>query len=642
METPVCKETSCNESQKKISTETHGHAATDITPTSTSDAVNASNNISQHTATKEADNTKSMNEHVVQGSSLQDNEQTPRIQNSTMQEPTTQASALQEPAPQEPRSQERVLQESTAQESVMQDSFSEHPPLQETTTQESYSQSTAVQERVLHSKFFGVLSLFGPLLVVLFCIPLFIPWIHTRTLTGNTALHWENLFIQMRATGFGIPIIDGIPAVDYSPAYIVLLQWLQAGFTAFGIALSDSLTLFVGSAFFATILAIVIWFFALITTKNRQIALAASCVLVASIPFVLAGNSISVNMIGTCCLICAASYFYLGWIRERAFFLLSMGFFFTALSVIFGNPIAALGLLLSNVFFLIWRGTFRRAGAADGALGFGLLLVCLLGWFTWLGSLAEGQGFFIAFVHTYVTDAWAIPNIQTLISTQETVLFLVFLTIPWCLLVLFLPWEETPKAIKRAWTNRHEAPGIGWLWCLLLAGSVLAVFSWPQENGAFFLVLAPAVILAAKSLFGLSALRSTIFFRLLSLFFICIGLFLGFIVLWPFLASWLPETLNPIGFLPPLLTPLNTPTTAPLLTVVAPLCLVTALLLWFVARTGYATHGLLLMVFFVLLVVQPYHLWLVPHTTNPINTIKSFFETTNELNDNSRHDEFNQ
>lgn len=389
--------------------------------------------------------------------------------------------------------------------------------------------------------------------------------------------------------------IQGAPYVSLPPGY----TWFLWGLGEI-LPLPQPLLLLVGSAISALIMLTAVWGLALATGQGRRTAFASGCVLLTTLAVPALAHYATPDFLFAGLVALSALCLYRGWVAERAYLLLTLGFVLAALATFVKGPMGLALPLLASVLFPFWRCSFRRAGHRDGAIGFGLMLVLVLGWLSWLAIQNGGKPYLTALLDHHLLAPLRALQDGTLPS-GIALCRLSTLILPWFLLVLFLPWERLYRVPVHLWKNRKADPGTGWLWCLALAGVVLFVFS-PTAAPSDGLVLLPAlVILIGRAVLHLGPTRSALFFGLIGLLWLVAGLglcLLAFTVLFDailptFLTTWIPEPWLPI--LPALEG----------LPYVAGLALLCAFLLLKATRRDQPAGSLLVLLFLVTALVQP-------------------------------------
>lgn len=455
------------------------------------------------------------------------------------------------------------------------------------------------------SRCFNGLAAAGPLVLILFWFIQSLPTFMGRELH---ALH--DLSIGL----LGGVAVSGLPAPDMYPVYHWFLSALNfipgighlslaaylpgvqptAGLEQLGGY--PILLLPLATALAALFLILLTWGLARATGNDRRTAFAAGLVLLASLSFMglprLSGSDMlfaAILTLGSICL-------YRGWIKASAPLWLLAGFTLIALSTLAGGLLGLVLPLLVSLVFLIWRGTFRRAGARDGALAFGLMLVLLLAWGTMIAFTDSGRELLKALVENeYLTpllEAWKLQGRDSWLI----VALLALLWLPWTLVLLFLPWRRLGAFLKGIVTNRKQRPGQGWLWCSVIV--TLAVLALLGANMPVLLVplLPPLAILTAQGLLSLSPGGSRGFFLLMAVLLVLLGLMFAAANLYP---MFLGDAPAPLAALQP--SPL--PLVAALVQILG--LLLIGIIIWKGVNRAFAGGCLLVMTFLMLLYAAP-------------------------------------
>lgn len=455
------------------------------------------------------------------------------------------------------------------------------------------------------SRCFNGLAAVGPLVLILFWFIQSLPTFMGRELH---ALH--DLGIGL----LGGAAVSGLPAPDMYPVYHWFVSALSAipGISHLSLAAYlpgvqptaglkqlggyPILLLPLTTALAALFLILLTWGLARATGNDRRTAFAAGLVLLASLSFMglprLSGSDMlfaSILTLGGICL-------YRGWIKTSAPLWLLAGFALIALSTLAGGLLGLVLPLLVSLVFLIWRGTFRRAGARDGALAFGLMLVLLLVWGTMIAFTDGGRDLLKALIENEylapLLEAWKLQGRDS----WFIVALLALLWLPWTLLLLFLPWGRLGTFLKGIVTNRKQRPGQGWLWCGVIVP--LAVLALLGANMSVLLipVLPPLAILTAQGLLSLSPGGSRSFFLLLAVLLILLGLMFATANLYPLFLGDAPAPLAAIQ-------PSPLPLVAALVQVLG--LLLIGVIIWKGVNRAFAGGCLLVLTFLVLLYAAP-------------------------------------
>ena len=234
------------------------------------------------------------------------------------------------------------------------------------------------------SRCFNGLASVGPLVLILFWLIQSMPTFMGRELH---ALH--NLGVGL----FGVAA-SGLPSPELYPVY----HWFLSALSLIPGIGSLSLAAYIpgvqptagleqisgypvqllpiASALSALFLILLTWALARATGNDRRTAFASGLVLLTGFACMGLPRISGSDMLFTAILTLAGICLYRGWIKAFAPLWLFAGFALVALSALAGGLLGLVLPLLVSLVFLLWRGTFRRAGARDGALRSGCCLSC--------------------------------------------------------------------------------------------------------------------------------------------------------------------------------------------------------------------------------------------------------------------------
>lgn len=130
------------------------------------------------------------------------------------------------------------------------------------------------------------------------------------------------------------------------------------------------------SALSALFLILLTWALARATGNDRRTAFASGLVLLTGFACMGLPRISGSDMLFTAILTLAGICLYRGWIKAFAPLWLFAGFALVALSALAGGLLGLVLPLLVSLVFLLWRGTFRRAGHATELWRSGCCLSC--------------------------------------------------------------------------------------------------------------------------------------------------------------------------------------------------------------------------------------------------------------------------
>ena len=454
------------------------------------------------------------------------------------------------------------------------------------------------------SRCFNGLASVGPLVLILFWLIQSMPTFMGRELH---ALH--NLGVGL----FGVAA-SGLPSPELYPVY----HWFLSALSLIPGIGSLSLAAYIpgvqptagleqisgypvqllpiASALSALFLILLTWALARATGNDRRTAFASGLVLLTGFACMGLPRISGSDMLFTAILTLAGICLYRGWIKAFAPLWLFAGFALVALSTLAGGLLGLVLPLLVSLVFLLWRGTFRRAGARDGALAFGLLLVLLLAWGTFIAFGDGGRELLKTLLENEylapVLEAWKLQGQDSWII----VALLAVIWLPWTLLLLFLPWGRIGAFFKGIVVNRKQRPGQGWLWCSAIVTLVVLALLGANMPVLLMPLLPPLAVLTAQGVLNLSARGSRGFFLLLAILLIVLGLLFAAANIYPLFLGELPAPLSALQ-----------PTPLALVAALVQTCglLLLGIILWKALNRSFAGGALLVLTFLVLVYTAP-------------------------------------
>ena len=363
---------------------------------------------------------------------------------------------------------------------------------------------------------FNALAALGPLAVVLLVALLFVPGLQLRGFIGDEALFPELLAAFPGPAQGLFAYLNGAPDPNVQPLWLWFAH--ASSWAAVQVGLSDLpvTMLWAGIGTLGLlIMMLIIWGVACGMAGGRREALAACVIFFATLPLFGLTRFILPETLFVAFTLLSLVFLWQGWVKPFAPCSLLLGFVCAALAVFAGGFAGILLPLLSSLLFLIWRGTFRRAGALDGALCFGIGLILILGWLVWLGIEPSTSPALDAFLETQ-KNQWGQGIWKTPADPVQLVHLAIF-ALPWILILVALPWERLYRLPVHLWKDRTEQPAIGWIWCSTISALILFALSWPGSDIMVLPLSALVSILAGRAVMRLTPLRSKLFFFLAGL-----------------------------------------------------------------------------------------------------------------------------
>lgn len=350
-----------------------------------------------------------------------------------------------------------------------------------------------------------------------------------------------------------------------------------------------------GTALASLFLVLLTWCLARATGSNRKVAFAAGLVLLTGLAWMGLPSLAGDELLGAALMTLTSICLYRGWKKDFAPLWLLCGFALVAVSTLTAGLPGLAFPLLTSLFFLTWRGTFRRGGARDGAIAFGVMLILLCAWGTLVAFSDGGRELLkneieVQFIAP-ILYGWELQGRDSWIVFAT----LALIWLPWTLLIFFLPWERIGSFLRRIGSNRRECPGQGWLWCSLLVGLIVYALLGAVSPLLLPPLLPPLAILTAQGLLGIGERRSRIFFLILALVFALLGLLHAVISLYPL-----------AGTLPPVLAAIQSSPLPLAMAAIPVVCfLLFALLLWKAVDRSHSDGALLVFTLLALILSVP-------------------------------------
>lgn len=460
---------------------------------------------------------------------------------------------------------------------------------------------------------FNALAALGPLAVVLLVALLFVPGLQLRGFIGDEA-RFPELLAAFPGPAQGLfAYLNGTPDPNVQPLWLWFAHassWaaVQAGLPEMPVTM-----LWAGIGTLGLLLMmLLIWGVACRMAGGCREALAACVIFFATLPLFGLTRFILPETLFVTFTLLSLLFLWQGWVKPFAPFSLFFGFVCAALAVFAGGFAGILLPLLSSLLFLIWRGTFRRAGALDGALCFGIGLVLILGWLVWLGIEPATSPALDAFLEVQ-KNQWGQGIWQTPADLVQLAHLAIF-ALPWILILVALPWERLYRLPVHLWKDRTEQPAIGWLWCSTISAFILFALSWPGSDIMVLPFSALASILAGRAVMRLTPLRSKLFFFLAGLCLLVFAISI-FTKLLPEDLLIIPEAVRP--FVPQSLIELLA---LPGIYYLGLISLLFAILLLFAVDKRFPGGALLLFILLLVALAQPLNFVTLPAIA-PVSTV---------------------
>ncbi|MBR3881212.1 MAG: glycosyltransferase family 39 protein [Mailhella sp.] len=453
-------------------------------------------------------------------------------------------------------------------------------------------------------KIFNGLSYIGLPVLLLFAVAMsFLEVWQIRDLWFADEMRLADVFMNVKKGDWLVLTMNGMPYPDNPPLYFWFMDALTRipGFPvsvpmAMFLAVVVSHALFIGS----------IWALARGTGFDRRVAFASGLVALSCVYLSGVATYPNIDLLFAAFVTLGMTCLYRGWIKSFAPFWLALGWLFMAAATLTQGPLGIAFAVVTSVLFLFWRCTPGRLNSRDGLPGFFLMLLVLAGW---LGVLyLDGHTDYIR----AMIGEQLVGHIQIGWHNGEVWWYylaaLPIIWLPWILLPLFVNWFRALRGIPNAVRTRKTDGGSSWLWIWLVTG--IDMLSCVQDKTVVYALplLAPLTVLTARSLLKLSAGGSRCFFGLSAAIFAVAGLALVILDVYPFIQQYIPaawQSYIPGDMLPWIETLDGTMYMGGVL-------ILTAVALLSLTRLALPGGSLLVTAIGMMLMLQPYHWFVVP------------------------------
>lgn len=443
-------------------------------------------------------------------------------------------------------------------------------------------------------KFFEAASRVGPFFLLLLLLAQAWP-----AFMGN-ALYCpreaESIFIFSQTSQNGLWLTPAAPGLAHWPVY----HWYLAGMQSL-VALAGpgfGHLLFPMAALAGALLCLMsVWTLARVAGLGAQAALAGGMILLSAPLFVPMAHFTGPESLATALTLFSLALLCHGWQKPHAWASLPAGFILAGLAGLTGGIFQLMLPLVTSVFFLSWRGTFRRAQGMDGVTGFVLLLLLLACWLGGVMLWQQPEGYLKFLGERLILWPW--PSAQWWLPLLVAAAGL----LPWAAIMACVSWVRVLRtAPADLAASRKERSGIAFLWISLAVACVLSLAAYDPASAALTIICLASPLLG-KALLRLSGLGGRLFFIFAALCLLHAGMALAAAGFGPTL-DWMG------GFFKFSLSPEQREMVLGLkaLPILGSICIVAAVLLSRMVRKG--AHGgmggaLLICAVIVILLAQP-------------------------------------
>ncbi len=329
-------------------------------------------------------------------------------------------------------------------------------------------------------------------------------------------LHLLEVYNDMQ--GMGQWLIP--PSTEYIKTAFPVFYWFMALVDL--IPISDTIFLPLVATLTAFITLTGVYLLALYCGLGKRTSLAAALIMLATPSFASLGHMLSPELFSAGLLALALALLGRGWMSQSAPLSFIFGFLFLALATMNTGFLPLWTVLISSIFFIIWRGTFGRANQLDAVIGFGVLVLIFAVWLVFIIIGGGTQAHTLSQIMKHMIMPFMPPYWPMQPTWYEGLLLLSLGLIPWILLPIFASWFQV---LKNSFTNlkaaRKENAGVAWLYICLVLGCILLVRG--AETTQAIILYPILVVLLAKTLCNLSSTGSNIFFSLVAVLILLTG-----------------------------------------------------------------------------------------------------------------------
>lgn len=352
-------------------------------------------------------------------------------------------------------------------------------------------------------KFFEAASRVGPFFLLLLLLAQAWP-----AFMGN-ALYCpheaESILIFNQTSQSGLWLAPAAPGLAHWPVY----HWYLAGMRSLVEMAGPgfSYLLFPVAALAGALICLMsVWTLARVAGLGAQAALAGGMILLSAPLFVPLAHFTGPESLATALTLFSLALLCHGWQKTHAWVSLPAGFVLAALAGLTGGIFQLMLPLVASVFFLSWRGTFRRAQGMDGVAGFVLLLLLLACWLGGVMLWQQPEGYLKFLGERLILWPW--PSAKWWLPLLVAAAGL----LPWAAIMACVSWVRVLRtAPADLAASRKERSGIAFLWISLAVACVLSLAAYDPASAALTIICLAAPLLG-KALLRLSGLGGRLFF----------------------------------------------------------------------------------------------------------------------------------
>lgn len=464
-------------------------------------------------------------------------------------------------------------------------------------------------------KSFCLLSKIGLPVLILFTLVLCgQQFLFPRDFWFSEEVRYADIYMNMLSSGnFFSLALNGHPYAETGPLYFVLV-WLLDSVPNINMPQA----FFGASIIFAVLFTASTWILARGLGFGGKVAFLAG--LISLSMFFLAGftNYTRMDLLFAAFLNLSYVCFFRAWQKNSAPIWLIFAFLFLCFASLTATVTAFVLPFIASLLFFLWTGKFRRINSADGIIGFLLALLIIFAWFACLYFQGNAQYINLVFEHQIIQkifpeQTWQNDPHWYYLAGLPLALF------PWIFAVFFGAWGTWFKNLGKTFKNRKTENAGAWL--VLLIATHIGFFSlFGDKNFASLVTVLPFfAILFAKSVLNFSALKSKIFYALLSLLTVLCGLALILFEFHAYILEFLPNLFQLPAKIPAFVEAASTNTGFGL-TAMGAVFILLGILLWYFVNRRFPGACALVYALGIIIALQPLNILVAPQLGSVLST----------------------
>lgn len=315
----------------------------------------------------------------------------------------------------------------------------------------------------------------------------------------------ESILVFNQTSQTGLWLAPAAPGLAHWPVYHWYLAGMQSLMAMAGPNFGPLLFPLAGLAG-ALLCLLGAWTLARVAGLSSQAALAGGMILLAAPLFVPLAHFTGPESLATALTLFALVLLCHGWQKPQAWISLPAGFVLAALAGLTGGLFHILLPLVVSIFFLGWRGAFRRAQGLDGVTGFVLLLLMVACWLGGVMLWQQPDGY-LKFLGERLM-LWPWPSARWWLPLLIAAAGL----LPWLAIFACVSWVRVLRtAPGDLAASRKDRAGIAFMWISVTVAAVLSLTAYDPVSAALTVICLAAPLLG-KALLRLTGLGGRLFF----------------------------------------------------------------------------------------------------------------------------------